>query len=158
MCLSLADLALQMGEEWTDVIPSMIDAFGKDQEGIPMLLEFLKVLVEESENTRIPLTVGGDEEQNRLWQESQSHCSTYGNHAISQSEQAGQRFEVILTSQSDRVLELLSMYMQAPGGVGLAHSFQGRIINPRSYSTLNRSNTSHPHGLLRDPPLMVGDR
>jgi transportin-3 len=56
LCLAVADLAFQM-PEWSDVIPSMIERFGRDPQGVVVLLEFLKVLVEESENTRLPISV-----------------------------------------------------------------------------------------------------
>lgn len=56
LCLALADLAYQL-PEWKDVIAGMVDTFGQRVESVEMLLEFLKVLVEEAGNPRIPLSV-----------------------------------------------------------------------------------------------------
>lgn len=56
LCLALSDLAFQM-PEWKDVVPGMIDNFGTRVECVEMLLEFLKCLVEEAGNGRIPITV-----------------------------------------------------------------------------------------------------
>lgn len=56
LCLALADLAYQL-PEWKDVIAGMVDTFGQRVESVEMLLEFLKVLVEEAGNPRIPLNV-----------------------------------------------------------------------------------------------------
>lgn len=56
LCLALADLAYQL-PEWKDVIAGMVDSFGNRVESVEMLLEFLKVLVEEAGNSRIPLSV-----------------------------------------------------------------------------------------------------
>jgi transportin-3 len=43
--------------EWSDVVPGMIERFGKDPATVAVLLGFLKGLVEESGNPRIPLHV-----------------------------------------------------------------------------------------------------
>jgi hypothetical protein len=43
--------------EWKDVVPSMVDNFGTRAECVEMLLEFLKSLVEEASNGRIPISV-----------------------------------------------------------------------------------------------------
>ena len=59
LCLALADLAYQL-PEWKDVIAGMVDSFGSRVESVEMLLEFLKVLVEEAGNSRIPLSVSLD--------------------------------------------------------------------------------------------------
>lgn len=60
LCLALADLAYQL-PEWKDVIAGMVDSFGNRVESVEMLLEFLKVLVEEAGNPRIPLSVSVSE-------------------------------------------------------------------------------------------------
>lgn len=56
LCLALSDLAFQM-PDWKDVVPGMIESFGTRVECVEMLLEFLKCLVEEAGNGRIPITV-----------------------------------------------------------------------------------------------------
>jgi len=56
LCLALADLAFQM-PEWKDVVPGMIENFGTRVECVEMLLEFLKCLVEEAGNGKIPISV-----------------------------------------------------------------------------------------------------
>jgi transportin-3 len=56
VCLSLADLAVQM-MEWDQVVQGMIDQFGKDVGMVPALLEFLRVLPEEAGNPKIAMAV-----------------------------------------------------------------------------------------------------
>lgn len=56
LSLALADLALQM-PEWENVVGGMMDEYGKDPATVPVLLGFLKCLVEEAGNPRIPLSV-----------------------------------------------------------------------------------------------------
>ncbi|KAI9600179.1 hypothetical protein KEM48_000593 [Puccinia striiformis f. sp. tritici PST-130] len=56
LCLSLADLALQL-PEWPTVITDLIDRFGKDPRTVPILLEFLTVFPQEIiGNSKIKLT------------------------------------------------------------------------------------------------------
>ncbi|KAJ3148493.1 Nuclear import receptor [Geranomyces michiganensis] len=52
LCLSLADIAIQM-HDWEDPVRQLIGAFGKDQTMIGPLLEFLAVLPEEFMHNRI---------------------------------------------------------------------------------------------------------
>lgn len=54
--LALSDLALQM-HEWTDVVGGMVDKYGQDPGTVLLLLGFLKCLVEESGNPRLPISV-----------------------------------------------------------------------------------------------------
>jgi len=56
LCLALSDLAMQM-PEWANVVGGMVDRYGKDPGTVPVLLGFLKCLVEEAGNPRIPLSV-----------------------------------------------------------------------------------------------------
>ncbi|KAI5452636.1 Nuclear import receptor [Naganishia albida] len=86
LCLALADLAYQL-PEWKDVIAGMVDTFGQRVESVEMLLEFLKVLVEEAGNPRIPLN----------------------------SAEAADRSSELLSSQREKVLGLLEMYLSAQG-------------------------------------------
>ena len=58
LCLAISDLALQM-PEWRNVVGEMIERFGKDPSTVVILLGFLKTLVEEAWNPRIPLSVSG---------------------------------------------------------------------------------------------------
>lgn len=89
LCLALAGLALQIPEShWGSVVPGMIERFGGSPDTVGVLLEFLSVLPEEvSTNHRIPLS-------NAAYHE---------------------RVPQLLTQQSATVLEVLSMYIQAPG-------------------------------------------
>jgi hypothetical protein len=43
--------------EWQDVVGGMMKRFGKDPGTVGILLGFLKALVEEAGNSRIPLSV-----------------------------------------------------------------------------------------------------
>ncbi|WVQ84216.1 hypothetical protein IAT38_006367 [Cryptococcus sp. DSM 104549] len=86
LCLALSDLALQM-PEWEDVVGSMIERFGNDPETVTVLLGFLKTLPEEAGNSRIPLS--GDEAREMLSR--------------------------LVSGSAERVLEVLVMYIQAPG-------------------------------------------
>lgn len=66
LCLTLSTLALQLHEgedpEWGDnVVPWMVEKFGKDPKSVVTLLEFLTVLPEEvTGNHRIPVDVSGE--------------------------------------------------------------------------------------------------
>ncbi|KAJ9117035.1 hypothetical protein QFC22_004694 [Naganishia vaughanmartiniae] len=86
LCLALADLAYQL-PEWTNVAAGMVDMFGNRVESVEMLLEFLKVLVEEAGNPRIPLS----------------------------STEAAYMSRELLSGQTERVLGLLEMYLSAEG-------------------------------------------
>ncbi|KIP12509.1 hypothetical protein PHLGIDRAFT_97884 [Phlebiopsis gigantea 11061_1 CR5-6] len=87
LCLALSGLALQT-PAWKNPVQDMIDSFGRTPNTVPVLLQFLTVLPEElTSNTRIPVT---DEEYR-------------------------EREEVILTSNSDKIVDLLAMYLQAQG-------------------------------------------
>lgn len=88
LCLSLADLAYQLtAEQWPDVVGGMIETFGAKPEKVAMLMEFLKCLVEESGNSRIPIS----------------------------ATQARNRASDLLSSQAEKVLGLLTMYLTAAG-------------------------------------------
>jgi transportin-3 len=58
VCLAVSDLALQM-PEWDNVVGSMIDRFGKEESTVNVMLQFLKCLVEEAANPRVPMAVSG---------------------------------------------------------------------------------------------------
>ncbi|KAL0951319.1 hypothetical protein HGRIS_008025 [Hohenbuehelia grisea] len=97
LCLAIAGLALQYAD-WEDPVQTMIDSFGMDPASVPTLLQFLTILPEElNSNTRIPLT---DDEYRR-------------------------RTSRLLTDNSKRVLELLSMYNQA---TGVTNAVQSQIF------------------------------
>ncbi|WFC97613.1 Nuclear import receptor [Malassezia yamatoensis] len=89
LCLAIAALALQIPESsWSNVVPSMVDRFGKSAETVNVLLEFLTVLPEEvAQNHRIPIS-------NAAYHD---------------------RLPQLLTQQASLVLEMLSMYIQAEG-------------------------------------------
>lgn len=81
--------------EWENVVPGMIERFGTDPAMVTVLLLFLKTLPEEATNPRIPL--GQDETRailNRL-----------------------------VSGSAGRVLEVLTMYIQAEGTLVNIHCF-----------------------------------
>ena len=110
LCLALSDLAFQM-PGWKDVVPGMIENFGTRVECVEMLLEFLKCLVEESANGRIPISVSPIDEHvfSRVRGVEADFVS------VRQGVQARDRSEELLTSQTERILGLLAMYINAPG-------------------------------------------
>ncbi|WVN85688.1 uncharacterized protein L203_100837 [Cryptococcus depauperatus CBS 7841] len=86
LCLALSDLALQM-PEWENAVGTMIDRFGSDPSTVAVLLTFLKTLPEEATNPRIPLT----------------------------PEEAQMLLSKLVSGSAERVLELLTIYIQAEG-------------------------------------------
>ncbi|KAF8584964.1 ARM repeat-containing protein [Ramaria rubella] len=87
LCLALSGLALQL-PQWENVVQSMHDTFGRDPASVPVLLEFLTVFPEElSGNSKIPVS----------------------------NEEYSERMPKLLTEQADRVLELLTVYIQSSG-------------------------------------------
>ncbi|KAI9461827.1 armadillo-type protein [Boletus coccyginus] len=87
LCLAVSGLALQL-PQWDNAVQTMIESFGTNPATVPVLLQFLTVLPEEiASNTRIPVT---DEEYR-------------------------ERSAKLLTANSNQVLDLLSMYIQASG-------------------------------------------
>ncbi|CAG8580296.1 14524_t:CDS:2 [Funneliformis caledonium] len=87
LCLSLACLALQM-PEWQNVLHQFTELYGKNQETVNCLLEFLKVLPEEiNTNNRIPIL----DEDYRV------------------------RSKQLLTDNSNEVLQILLVYLQNSG-------------------------------------------
>ncbi|KAF5374946.1 hypothetical protein D9758_000371 [Tetrapyrgos nigripes] len=87
LSLALAGLAMQF-PAWENAVQTMINTFGVNPATVPVLLQFLTLLPEEVHtNSKIPMT---DYE----WRD---------------------RVTKLLTENSKQVLDLLSMYMQAPG-------------------------------------------
>ncbi|KAI0080303.1 ARM repeat-containing protein [Panus rudis PR-1116 ss-1] len=87
LCLAIAGLALQL-PAWQNPVQDLIDSFGRNPATVPALLQFLTLLPEEmNSNTKIPVT---DEEYK-------------------------EREAALLTANAPKVLELLIMYLQAPG-------------------------------------------
>ncbi|KAF9015064.1 armadillo-type protein [Cyathus striatus] len=87
LCLAISGLALQL-PGWDNAVQTLTDAFGRNPATVPTLLQFLTVLPEEvTGNTKIPIT---DDEYR---------------------ERAGS----LLTDNAKEVLELLTMYIRAPG-------------------------------------------
>lgn len=59
LCVCLASLAIQM-TEWKDVLPQVTSSLGSDEQSVPCVLEFLRVLPEEvTEGRKINLSVCG---------------------------------------------------------------------------------------------------
>jgi transportin-3 len=104
LSLALSGLALQL-PNWDNPVQSMIDLFGRNPATVPILLQFLTVLPEElNGNPRIPVTV------------SSPLCFTYVTPLIIiQDEEYRERSARILTANSKKILDLLSMYIQASG-------------------------------------------
>ncbi|OWZ62136.1 hypothetical protein AYX15_05702 [Cryptococcus neoformans] len=86
LCLAISDLALQM-PEWENVVPTMIERFGTDPGTVTVLLMFLKTLPEEATNPRIPLA----------------------------QDEARAILNRLVSGSARRVLEVLTMYIQAEG-------------------------------------------
>ncbi|KAG2074990.1 ARM repeat-containing protein [Suillus decipiens] len=98
LCLALSGLALQL-PAWDNALQSIVETFGANPATVPVLLQFLTILPEEvSGNTRIPVT---DDEYR-------------------------ERSAKLLSDNSEQVLELLSMYLQA---TGVTHSVQSQIFD-----------------------------
>ncbi|KAF7985269.1 hypothetical protein HWV62_6405 [Athelia sp. TMB] len=97
LCLALSGLALQL-PSWQNAVPGMIESFGRNPASVPTLLQFLTLLPEEiTSNTRIPITDDEYKEQS----------------------------EVLLTRNAKEVINLLSMYIQAPG---VTHAVQDQVF------------------------------
>lgn len=104
LCLALSGLALQL-PQWKDCVKDMIELFGRNPDTVPLLLQFLTVLPDEiNSNTRIPITVS------LLL----IHIANTTN-AGAQDDDYRQRSSELLTANSQKVLELLTMYIQAHG-------------------------------------------
>ncbi|ESK97988.1 mrna transport regulator [Moniliophthora roreri MCA 2997] len=98
LCLALAGLALQY-PGWQDAVQTIIATFGSNPQTVPVLLQFLTLLPEELHtNSKIPIT---DYEWN-------------------------ERVAQLLTNNSKRVLDLLSVYIQA---TGVTVEIQNQVFN-----------------------------
>ncbi|KAH8102540.1 ARM repeat-containing protein [Cristinia sonorae] len=87
LCLAISGLALQ-ATAWDNPVEDLLNSFGGNPATVPALLQFLTILPEElNSNMRVPIT---DEEYER-------------------------RAYVLLTANAERVVELLSIYLQAQG-------------------------------------------
>ncbi|KAI9512824.1 ARM repeat-containing protein [Russula earlei] len=97
LCLALSGLALQL-PTWTNAVEGLIDTYGQIPSMVPVLLQFLTVLPEELySNTKIPVT----------------------------DQEYGERSAQLLGSCSKQVLEVLSIYLQAPG---VTHAIQNQVF------------------------------
>ncbi|CAE6491649.1 unnamed protein product [Rhizoctonia solani] len=87
ICLALSAFVLQY-PEWTNPIADLIGSLGQQPSSVPALLEFLTIVAEEvTTNSRIPIS----------------------------NEDFRNRTDQLLTNNSSQVLNLLTMYIQAPG-------------------------------------------
>ncbi|KAJ3987685.1 armadillo-type protein [Lentinula detonsa] len=87
ICLALAGLAMQF-PSWDNAVETMINKFGSNPSTVPTLLQFLTLLPEELHtNHRVPIT---DDE----WHD---------------------RLSILVTSNVHKVLDLLTVYIQASG-------------------------------------------
>ncbi|KAF8507015.1 ARM repeat-containing protein [Russula emetica] len=97
LCLALSGLALQL-PTWTNAVEGLIDSYGQNPSMVPVLLQFLTVLPEELySNTKIPVT----------------------------DHEYADRSAQLLGSCSKQVLEVLSLYLQAPG---VTHAIQDQVF------------------------------
>jgi len=104
LSLAISGLALQL-PAWINPVQTLTDSFGRNPATVPTLLEFLTILPEEvSSNSRIPLSV-------RHFHFSQDTKL----HFLPQDQEFRERSAKILTGNASRVLELLSMYINATG-------------------------------------------
>lgn len=109
LCLAVSGLALQL-PQWDNAVQTMIESFGTNPATVPVLLQFLTVLPEEiASNTRIPVTVG--EPSRRMNSELTLKFK---------DEEYRERSAKLLTANSNQVLDLLSMYIQASGMISLS--------------------------------------
>ncbi|PPQ73527.1 hypothetical protein CVT26_010338 [Gymnopilus dilepis] len=98
LSLAIAGLALQL-PSWENPVQSLIDSFGRNPAMVPTLLEFLTLLPEEiNSNTRIPIS----DKDFRI------------------------RADQLLTTNADRVLELLALYINASG---VTSAVQTQVFN-----------------------------
>ncbi|KAI0814905.1 ARM repeat-containing protein [Irpex lacteus] len=98
LCLALSGLALQV-PTWENPVQDLVDAFGRDPSTVPVLLQFLTILPEElTSNTKIPVT---DDEYR-------------------------EREAALLNANAEKVIGLLSMYIQAPGAT---FAVQSQVFN-----------------------------
>lgn len=81
--------------EWENVVPNMIERFGTDPGTVTVLLLFLKTLPEEATNPRIPLA----------------------------QDEARAILNRLVSGSAGRVLEVLTMYIQAEGNVFIIYCF-----------------------------------
>ncbi|KAI9445107.1 ARM repeat-containing protein [Lactarius indigo] len=97
LCLALSGLALQL-PTWTNAVEGLIESYGQNPSMVPVLLQFLTVLPEELySNTKIPVT----------------------------DQEYGERSAQLLGSCSKQVLDMLSIYLQAPG---VTHTIQNQVF------------------------------
>lgn len=81
--------------EWENVVPNMIERFGTNPGTVTVLLLFLKTLPEEATNPRIPLA----------------------------QDEARAILNRLVSGSAGRVLEVLTMYIQAEGNVFIIYCF-----------------------------------
>lgn len=123
VCLALADLAVQM-MEWDHVVSGLIGELGKDVQMVPALLEFLRVLPEEAGNPKISITVRSF--HNAFWLTLSKKLTSAPFSLSTKSEEMSQRCSYLLGSSSQEVLQLLAMYIEAPGGFPYKYTYVHR--------------------------------
>lgn len=107
LCLAIAALALQV-KSWVEPVESIIQRYSHSPTSVPMLLEFLRVLPEEiNGNTKIPISV-------RLKSLNFFTLSNFCQEPDFRSQSVS-----LLSNNASKVLELLSLYVQAPGNDSL---------------------------------------
>ncbi|KAG8715687.1 Nuclear import receptor [Ceratobasidium sp. 423] len=99
ICLALSAFVLQY-PEWDNPVADLIASLGQQPSTVPALLEFLTIVAEEvTTNSRIPISVST---------RSRSIPLVPSHHIRNRTDQ-------LLTNNSSQVLNLLTMYIQAPG-------------------------------------------
>ncbi|CAE6462311.1 unnamed protein product [Rhizoctonia solani] len=104
ICLALSAFVLQY-PEWDNPVADLIGSLGQQPETVPALLEFLTIVAEEvTTNSRIPISVS-----------TRSRPIPPRPFASSPNEDFRNRTDQLLTNNASQVLNLLTMYIQAPG-------------------------------------------
>jgi transportin-3 len=131
VCLALSGLALQL-PSWSNAVQSLIDKFGRNPTTVPVLLQFLTVFPEElASNSKIPVTVS-----------LVVGLRTALIASTPQDEEFRQRSSILLSDNSKKLLELLSMYNQASGGWLIFVSQDNDTIDYQASRTLSRPKSS----------------
>lgn len=108
LCLAVSGFALQF-TAWKGVVDDMISRYGRTPNTVPALLEFLAVLPEElTGNTKIPVSVSSCAS---LRDPLEVYVTDFSN----QNDDYKQREAELLTDNAEKVVEILGVYISAPG-------------------------------------------
>ncbi|THH33518.1 hypothetical protein EUX98_g661 [Antrodiella citrinella] len=115
LCLAISGLALQV-TSWENPVQDLIESFGTNPAMVPALLQFLTILPEElSTNMKVPITV--------------RYLFVARFNVLMdpiQDDEYDYRASILLTANAEKVVELLSMYLQARG---VTFPVQSQVFN-----------------------------